>query len=200
MNTSTLQHRSVRRLAVGLTALALPAMAHAHTGLGHTHGFLAGAAHPVLGVDHVCAMIAVGLWAAQRGGRALWAVPSTFVLVMALGGALGMAGVSLPWVEPGIVASVLILGLLIAASVRLPVVLSAGVVALFAVFHGYAHGAEAPATMSGFAYGAGFMAVTATLHLVGIALAAVMARTGRERVVRFAGGAIAACGVALCFV
>jgi urease accessory protein len=153
----------------------------------------------VFGLDHVCAMVAVGLWAAQRGGRAVWAVPATFVLVMALGGVLGAAGVPVPLVEPGIVGSVLILGLLIAAAVRLPVVASALIVGLFAVFHGYAHGAEMPASSPGLAYGAGFMLVTAALHLGGIGLAMLMAKIGSERVVRYAGGAIAACGVVLCF-
>jgi len=199
MNTTSSSSRPARWLVAGAAALALPTLAFAHTGVGHTHGFLAGAGHPVLGLDHVCAMIAVGLWAAQRGGRAIWAVPTTFVLVMAMGGALGIAGVTLPLVEPGIVGSVLILGLLIAAAVRLPVVASALIVGLFAIFHGFAHGAEMPASSSGLAYGAGFMLVTAALHLCGIGLAMLMAKVGSERVVRYAGGAIAACGVFLCF-
>lgn len=190
---------SARRLLLAAAALAVPAIAQAHTGVGHTHGFLAGAGHPVFGVDHVCAMIAVGLWAAQRGGRATWAVPATFVAVMAMGAVLGMAGAHLPLVEPGIVGSVLILGLLIAAAVRLPVAVSAGIVGLFAVFHGFAHGAEMPASSSGLAYGAGFVLVTAVLHLAGIGLAMLMGRIGHERIVRYAGGAIAACGVFLCF-
>ncbi|MBE2216459.1 MAG: HupE/UreJ family protein [Opitutaceae bacterium] len=199
MNSSSHSYRFARGLAVGLAAFAVPMIAQAHTGVGHTHGFLAGAGHPVFGFDHVCAMIAVGLWAAQRGGRAIWAVPATFVAVMAAGGALGVAGVAVPLVEPGIVASVLILGLLIAAAVRLPVAVSALVVGLFAIFHGYAHGAEMPASTSGLAYGAGFMLATAALHLAGIGLGWAMVKSGREQFVRFAGGAIAAFGVVLCF-
>jgi urease accessory protein len=108
--------------------------------------------------------------------------------------------VNVPLVEPGIVGSVLILGLLIAAAVRLPVVVSVLIVGLFAIFHGYAHGAEMPATASGLAYGVGFMAATAALHLAGIGLAMLMAKAGRERIVRCAGGVIAACGRVLCFV
>jgi urease accessory protein len=152
-----------------------------------------------MGLDHLCAMVAVGLWAAQRGGRAIWVVPATFVLVMAMGGMLGVAGVSVPLVEPGIIASVLILGLLVAAAVRLPVAASAAVVGLFAIVHGYAHGAEMPVSASGLLYGAGFMVATAALHLCGIGLACAIARWGSVRHVRFAGGAVALCGIGLYF-
>lgn len=155
VNATRRSFGSARGLATGLAALAVPVVVQAHTGVGHTHGFLAGAGHPMLGFEHVCAMVAVGLWAAQRGGRATWALPATFVGVMAAGSALGMAGVSIPLVEPGIVASVLVLGLLIAAAVRLPVAVSALIVGLFALFHGCVHGAEMPASASGLAYGAG---------------------------------------------
>ncbi len=149
----------------------LPSLAQAHPGIpGHTHGFDNGLFHPLTGLDHICAMIAVGLWAAQRGGRALWLVPLTFVSVMAFGGALGMSGIALPFVETGIVASVLILGVLIAAAVRLPLMASAAMVGLFALFHGFAHGAEMPDTASGLVYGIGFIAATAILHLCGIGL------------------------------
>ena len=188
------------RLLPLLVFFLLPTLAQAHPGIpGHTHGFANGLAHPLTGLDHLCAMVAVGLWAAQRGGRALWLVPSVFVSVMVLGGALGMAAVPIPFVEPGIVASVLVLGVLIAAAVRLPLAVSLLVVGVFAVFHGYAHGAEMPATASGLAYGLGFAAATASLHLVGIGLGLLAQRFGSARLVRYAGGAIAACGVCLCF-
>jgi urease accessory protein len=177
--------------------LALPALAQAHTGHGDTSGFSHGFLHPVNGLDHVLAMLAIGLWAAQIGGRALWAVPATFVSVMALGGALGAAGVAIPFVEPGIVASVLVLGLLIAFAVRVPLAASVPLVGLFAIFHGYAHGAEMPITASGLEYGLGFLLATAGLHALGIGLGLAIARFSAAPLVRFAGGAIAAAGIAL---
>jgi urease accessory protein len=181
-----------------LAILFLPTLAQAHPGLpGHTHGFFNGVAHPLTGLDHICAMVAVGLWAAQRGGRALWAVPLAFVSVMALGGMLGMAGGSLPFVETGIATSVLILGVLIAASVRLPLLMSVFIVGMFALFHGYAHGAEMPATASGLAYGIGFMIATASLHLCGIGLGLAARQLGSMQLIRYAGGTIAVCGVYL---
>ncbi len=190
----------LRRSPLLLTLLAVlfPSLAHAHVGVGHTSGLLHGFSHPVSGLDHICAMVAVGLWAAQRGGRAVWLVPLTFVSVMAVGGFLGMAGVTVPFVEEGIVVSVLVLGVLIAAAARLPLVASVIIVGLFAIFHGHAHGAEMPQTASGFAYGAGFMLATALLHAVGIFIALFISRMGQVRFVRFAGGAIALCGVYLC--
>jgi urease accessory protein len=184
------------RLLPLLAVFLLPALAQAHPGVpGHTHGFANGLAHPLTGLDHICAMVAVGLWAAQR---ALWLVPSVFVSVMILGGVLGMAAVPIPFVEPGIAASVLVLGVLIAAAVRLPLPASALLVGLFAVFHGYAHGAEMPASASGLAYGLGFVAATASLHLSGIGLGLLAQRFGSARLVRYAGAAIAACGIYLC--
>src|ERR1019366_587023 len=181
-----------------LTIFFLPALAQAHPGLpGHTHGFTNGLAHPLTGLDHICAMVAAGLWAAQRGGRALWAVPLAFVSVMALGGMLGMAGGAFPFVETGIATSVLILGVLIAASVRLPLLMSVLIVGVFALFHGFAHGAEMPATASGLAYGMGFILATASLHLGGIGLGLSAKQLGSMRLIRYAGGAIAACGIYL---
>jgi urease accessory protein len=129
----------------------------------------------------------------------VWLVPLTFVSVMALGGLLGASGISVPFVEQGIASSVLILGLLIAASVRLPLVASALLVGAFAIFHGYAHGAEMPVTASGFGYGLGFVTATALLHVAGIAIGLMAKNWSGERFVRLAGGAIAACGLALCF-
>jgi len=188
------------RLFPLLAIFLLPTLAQAHPGMpGHTHGFANGLAHPLTGLDHICAMVAVGLWAAQRGGRALWLVPSVFVSAMILGGVLGMAVVPIPFVEPGIAASVLVLGLLIAAAVRLPLPVSAMLVGLFALFHGYAHGAEMPDSTSGLAYGVGFVAATASLHLLGIGSSLFAQRFGSARMVRYAGGAIAVCGIYLCF-
>jgi len=187
------------RMLPVLAVFLLPALAQAHPGFpGHIHGFANGLAHPLTGLDHICAMMAVGLWAAQRGGRALWLVPSVFVSVMILGAVLGMAAVPLPFVEAGIVASVLVLGVLIAAAIRLPLLASGLLVGVFALFHGYAHGAEMPVSASGMAYGLGFVAATASLHLLGIGLGLLAQRFASARLVRYAGGAIAVCGVYLC--
>jgi urease accessory protein len=149
-------------------------------------------------LDHLLAMIAVGLWAAQMGGRALWAVPTAFVAVMALGGALGMGGVGLPFVEQGILLSVVALGVLIAAAVtKMPLVASASVVGLFALFHGHAHGTEMPADTSGLFYGIGFAVSTALLHAAGIGLGFGMKKIANENWVRAAGAAVVVAGVCL---
>jgi len=190
---------TILRSALPLLAVFfLPALAQAHPGLpGHTHGFANGLAHPLTGMDHICAMIAVGLWAAQRGGRALWTVPLTFVSVMALGGIFGMAGGALPLVKTGIATSVLVLGILIAACVELPLAASVPIVGLFALFHGYAHGAEMPATAAGLNYGTGFILATAGLHLTGIGIGLAARQWDSMQTIRYAGGAIAACGIYL---
>ena len=188
---------SIWRNAWIVTALLFPSLTYGHVGVSETSGFAHGFAHPLTGLDHIAAMVAVGLWAAQRGGRAVWVVPLTFVSVMAVSGFLGTLGVPIPFVEPGIVASVLVLGVLIAAAVRLPLVASSLIVGLFAIFHGYAHGAEMPATASGLVYGAAFVVATGLLHCVGIGLGLLAGRLGSPRFVRYAGGATAALGVYL---
>ncbi|MDE2309840.1 MAG: HupE/UreJ family protein [Betaproteobacteria bacterium] len=185
--------------ALALFALGLPSLAHAHTGIGDTSGWIHGLAHPVGGLDHVCAMIAVGLWAAQMGGRAVWLVPLTFVTVMALGGVLGMAAVPVVYTEQGIVMSLLVLGVLIAAAVRLPLAVSAAAVGVFALCHGYAHGTEMPQSASGLAYAAGFMLATALLHASGIGMALFAKGIGRAQWLRLAGVAIILCGGGLLF-
>jgi urease accessory protein len=195
LKTST----TLRRSLFLLPFLLLPSLAQAHPNHGSATGMASGLAHPFSGLDHLCAMIAVGLWAAQRGGRALWTVPLAFISVMTLGAMVGMGGLQVPYAEQGIVASVLILGLLIAGAVRLPLAASVILVGLFAVFHGYAHGAEMPATASGFAYGAGFVIATATLHLLGIGVGISAQKLTTEKTVQYAGGAIAVCGVYLMF-
>jgi urease accessory protein len=154
--------------------------------------------HPLVGVDHLLAMLGVGLWAGQRGGRALWLAPSVFLAVLAIGGALGMAGITLPWVEPGIVASVLVVGVLVAAAVPMPLGLGVGLMGLFALVHGHAHGAEAPVDASGAAYAAGFLAASALLVGAGIALARGLERGGRPAIVRACGAAVALGGAMLC--
>lgn len=162
-------------LALGLLVL-VPSAASAHTGAGPAHGLLHGLTHPFLGWDHVLAMIAVGLLAGQRGGRAVWALPLAFVAAVVAGGAAAMAGLQVTGIEAGIVASLVVLGALVALAVRFPLAAGMTAVAAFALFHGHAHGAEMPAT-SGLFYGLGFAASTAMLHALGIAVVAA-ARTG----------------------
>jgi urease accessory protein len=186
------------KLTYSLAAwLVFPAFAHAHAG-GPAAGLADGFIHPVTGLDHLAAMLAVGLWAAQRGGRSIWLLPLAFVSVMTLGAVLGAAGVSLLLVEPAIVASVLVLGALLATAAPLPLAASVVVVGLCAVFHGHAHGAEMPATAGGLAFVAGFVSSTAGLHALGMGLGLAALRGNLTRLVRFAGGAIVVCGLYLC--
>lgn len=193
-------HVLMRNAGWGMAVLLLPALAYAHVGAGHPGGLVQGLLHPWMGVDHLVAMLAVGLWAAQRGGRAVWTMPLSFMAVMLLAGLIGMAGVSIPLIEPGIVASVLVLGLLIAAAVRLPLAASSALVGLFAVFHGHAHGAEMPATASGLAYAIGFVLATGVLHCCGIGLGRFTKRLAGPRLAQYAGGIIAVFGLYLGFV
>ena len=178
----------MKRLLSATALLVLgvgPALAHP----GHVEAlsFLAGVAHPLSGLDHIAVMIAVGLWAALKGGRALWVWPAAFVGLMLVGGALGMAHVALPFVEPGILASVVALGLLVALAVDLPVITGAAIVGVFALFHGHAHGSEVAENLSGIEYMAGFAMATATLHLIGIGFAQMMTRANLRPCVRAAG-------------
>ena len=187
------------RIAAG-AALALAgatAPALAHTGHGDVSGFVAGFLHPVGGLDHVLAMVAVGLFAAHLGRRALWAVPAAFVALMAVGAALGMNGVGVPHVETGIALSVIVLGAMLALGLTLPVGVAMGLVGFFAIFHGHAHGAELPAGASGAAYAAGFLLATAALHGAGVGVGIAAGRLASMRAVRFGGAAMAAAGVGL---
>ena len=188
----TLRYRVVFSL---LCLVFVPNLAFAHTGDGGLHGML----HPFTGIDHLCAMIAVGIWAAQSGGRTTWILPVTFVSIMALGGMLGLSGASLSYLEVGIVSSLLILGVLIAAAIRLPLLVSMALVGLFALFHGFAHGSEMPHNATGLNYALGFMFSTVLLHLTGIGLAFSLNKTGYTQYLKIAGVAIAALGGALCF-
>ena len=186
----------IKNVAAFVTALSLaPTLAHAHP--GHGSSLQAGLAHPVQGLDHILAMVAVGLWAAQLGGRARWAVPAAFVVVMMLGNALGMTGFAVPLIEPAIVCSVILLGLLVLTAVRLPIVASMAVVGGFALFHGLAHGAEVPANASGLAYMLGFALTTAAFHGCGLAAGAALVQFAKIPWLRFAGAAIAVAGTLL---
>ena len=184
-----------------LSALALAAAvspAYAHVGVGLTSSFSAGFGHPLSGLDHITVMIAVGLWAVQKGGRAVWAWPAAFVSVMLIGGALGMAHVPVPFVEPAILASVVTLGLMVALAIDLPVSAGVAIISAFALFHGHAHGTEVGAGVGGLEYMAGFAMATALLHGVGIAAAIAVGARFRG-LVRIAGAACVALGAGLAF-
>jgi urease accessory protein len=167
--------KQTRFLGLAVLVLWAPA-ALAHTFGAHGAGFMQGVAHPFTGLDHLLAMTAVGVWAAQQGGRALWAVPASFVLTMIIGALVAVAGIQLPHIEAMVAASVLVLGLLVAFQSRWPLAAGMGLVSLFAFFHGHAHGLEMPEAASPVLYGFGFVLATVVLHLVGIASARVSGR------------------------
>lgn len=194
---------SIKTAVAGAALLALPAIAAAHPGHGGAtvQGLEAGFMHPMGGADHVIAMVAVGLLAAQAARRtgankALWMLPASFIGGMAASGALGMAMGPMKAMELGIAASILTLGVLLAGAFRLPTAWAALVCGAMAIFHGYAHGAEAPASASGVAYAVGFMVATAMLHAAGIVMGIVIEKIAEKRkaelAVRVAGGLIAA--------
>ncbi|MEZ0216934.1 MAG: HupE/UreJ family protein [Rariglobus sp.] len=168
---------AARLLKISAALAFLPTVASAHPGHDGGHDlswdFAGGFAHPVFGLDHLLAMIAVGIWAAQLGGRARWIVPATFVGVMTLAAAFAQNGVAPAGMEQMIAASLLAFGLMIALAKRLPLAVGLGLTALFATFHGFAHGAEIPAGSGGFSYGFGFVAATVLLHVAGLALGSI---------------------------
>ena len=176
-----------------LLASAAPAFAHAQQ--GQAQGLLTGLQHPISGLDHVLAMISVGLWGAQLGAPAIWLLPVTFPLVMAMGGFLGLVGIPLPGVEIGVALSAVLLGFVVAREARPPIVVAGVLVACFAVFHGHAHGTELPPGHSGLAYSIGFVMATGCLHGVGIAIGVLHKWTLGKRLVRLAGAAVALAGV-----
>src|SRR5262245_64004983 len=180
-------------MRTGLLTAALtliPAVAFAHTGAGDAHGFAWGFAHPFGGLDHVLAMVTVGILAWQLGGRALALVPATFILVMAAGAALGMARLPLPLVEIGIAVSVIVLGGMVAFTRKAPIAIAVGLVGLFALFHGHAHGTEM--ALNAGTYAAGFILATALLHVAGIALGCAMGRIAENRAAYRLGGSLVA--------
>lgn len=186
----------VRQRLVLLLAVLAPGLAVAHEGASLPYGsFLGGLLHPVLGPDHFLAMVSVGILSAQIGGRAIWTVPATFVSVMALGGVAGWLGLPLASIEAGIAFSVLALGAAIAAERRIPVVVAMAFVGTFAIFHGYAHGAEMPAVATPVTYALGFISGTAGLHLAGVVIGDISQHYSAGKVMlRAAGGIIAAIG------
>jgi len=185
----------LKKITVATLMLSMAAVAFAHGEGAHTHdaGLIAGLSHPFSGLDHLLAMVAVGLWAAQKGGRALWILPLTFVGMMAFGGALGVLGISPLGIEAGIVLSVMVLGLLVALQSRWALPLAGSMVGLFAIFHGVAHGVEMPNAASPWAYGLGMMAATAFLHASGVLAGMKL----REIVLRITGALISVAGLSM---
>ena len=179
-----------------LLALALvPLAALAHEETGQAAGFLAGLAHPVSGLDHVLAMVAVGLWGAVLGAPAIWVLPVAFPMVMAVGGLLGLLGIPLPGVELGIALSAVVLGAMVLVEARPPLALAAVVVAVFAVFHGHAHGTEVAAGTSALLYSLGFVMATGLLHAAGIAIGVLHRWPAGRVLVRAAGGGVGLAGL-----
>jgi urease accessory protein len=188
-------NRAVTALLPLLLVIATPA--HAHTGTGIVHGFTAGFLHPLLGLDHLLAMVTVGLWAGCVGARALWAWPLAFVTVMLLGALVGLGGWAIPQAEILIGLTVVALGLAAAMQLPLSVALGAGICGLFALVHGYAHGAELPAGADASGYMVGFALATALLHAAGLALGLALSRLDRIWLPGLSGGAVAATGLVL---
>lgn len=184
---------AMRIIVCGLLLLPVSAMAHVQG--GEVIGIISGIKHPVSGLDHVLAMIAVGLWGAQLGAPAIWLLPVIFPMVMAFGGLLGLMGVNLPGIEIGIALSAIVLGIAVFREVRLQLWLAAVMVGFFAIFHGYAHGAELPPGGNGLLYSIGFVVTTGLLHATGIAIGVIHRWSAGRMALRAAGGGVALAGV-----
>jgi urease accessory protein len=193
MNTS--KETPTRFVVMLFTFLLYAQAVQAHARKGEAVGFLSGLKHPISGLDHVVAMIAVGLWGAQLGAPAIWVLPVAFPMVMAMGGMLGLLGVPLPAMEIGIATSAILLGAAVMMELRPPLALAALLVGFFAIFHGYAHGSELPAGQSGLLYSIGFVMATGCLHAIGICIGLVHRWIWGQRSVRVAGAAIALTGI-----
>lgn len=190
----TMSLRAAPSLVIAMASLLLaqPAFAHGQSGVGG--GLVSGLLHPLTGMDHLIAMVAVGIWGAQLGPPAIWVLPITFPLVMAIGGVLGVLHIPLPMPELVIALSALILGAAVAMRLRLPFAAAAMIVAVFAVFHGHAHGAELPGSANPLAYGVGFVVATGLLHLCGIAIGTLARWPAGERLIQGLGAVIAVLG------
>jgi urease accessory protein len=182
-------------LTLSVTILAYIPTADAHSMGAEGAGFITGLAHPLMGLDHLLAMIAVGIWAAQTGGSAVWRLPLSFIVMMAVAALISASGFSLPTLEPLIAGSVVSLGLMVVLAIRLPGNLSMLLVGLFAVFHGYAHGLEMPQASSAIQYGSGFVLATTVLNLIGIGLGKIAYR--KHLLSRLSGSIIAIAGLYL---
>jgi urease accessory protein len=185
------RHLTTSLILILLLVLLVATPALAHIERGQAAGFLTGLSHPVSGLDHVLAMVAVGLWGAQLGAPAMWLLPVIFPMVMALGGVLGLLGIPLPFVEIAIALSAVLLGLMVMSEARPPVAVAAIMVGFFAVFHGHAHGTELPAGQSGLLYSMGFVAATGCLHGVGIAIGLIHRWPAGKIALRIAGAGVA---------
>jgi len=190
-----MKSRLATLLTLSVTMLAYIPTAGAHYIGAEGAGFITGLAHPFIGLDHLLAMIAVGIWAAQTGGSAVWRLPLSFIVMMAIAALISASGFGLPALEPLIAGSVVLLGLMVVFAIRLPINLSMVLVGLFAVVHGYAHGLEMPQASSAVLYGSGFVLATALLHLMGIGLGKVTYR--KHLLSRLSGSIIAIAGLYL---
>jgi urease accessory protein len=191
----TRQRPLVVTTALIVVILSWPLAAWAHVESAQAGGFLSGLSHPVSGLDHVVAMIAVGLWGAQLGMPALWILPVAFPILMAIGGMLGLIGAPLPGVEVGIALSAVVLGALVLGRVRLPLALAVAVVAFFAVFHGHAHGTELQAGQDALLYSLGFVIATGLLHAVGIGIGSIQRWGPGRQALQGAGALVMAAGL-----
>lgn len=188
------------RLFVAAIATLFPAIAFAHTGTGTAADFGHGFLHPITGIDHILAMVAVGIFAYQIGGRALWLVPAIFILGMLFGGVLGISGINVPFVELGIALSVIVLGAVVCLGAKAPVAAVMSVLGFFAIFHGHAHGTEIPENTGGLAYAMGFVGATGILHLSGIGIGFLIGHVGKTHepaVARIAGGLMTVAGIGI---
>ena len=181
--------------ALVVVALAWPVCGWAHVESGQAGGFLSGLAHPVSGLDHVLAMVAVGLWGAQLGMPAIWVLPVAFPMMMAFGGFLGLVGIPIPGVEIGIALSAVVLGALVLGQIRLPLPAAVSIVAVFAVFHGHAHGTELAPGQNALLYSLGFVVSTGLLHGVGIGIGLINRWDAGRQVLRAAGALVMAGGL-----
>jgi urease accessory protein len=182
-------------LAIWILMLFWPLAAWAHVESGQAGGFASGLLHPVSGLDHVLAMVAVGLWGAQLGQPAMWLLPVAFPMMMALGGMLGLIGVPVPGIEIGIAVSGIVLGALILGQMKMPTPVALGIVAFFAIFHGHAHGTELAAGQNAILYSLGFVIATGTLHAVGITLGLIHRWNAGRVALRCAGSLVLAGGL-----
>ena len=193
------QRARILWLAIAILALFLPGTAEGHVPQGPVGGLTAGLAHPFSGLDHLMAMLAVGIWGAQMGGRSIWTLPVTFPLVMTIGGVLGMAGVPLSHIETGIALSMLVLGVAIVVAWHPPEWVALAVIAVFAICHGYAHGVELPNAADPAAYATGFVTATGTIHVIGIGIGLSLGRLVDGWFSRGLGGGVAAAGLYFLF-
>jgi urease accessory protein len=182
-------------VSAALAMLALSGTVQAHVVAGESVGFLSGVKHPVSGLDHIVAMVSVGLWGAQLGAPSIWLLPVLFPLIMAVGGFLGLIGVPLPGTEIGIALSGIVLGAAVLLAWRPPILVATSLVGLFGLYHGHAHGAELPPGQDALFYSLGFVLATGSLHLTGIGIGLIHRWQWGEKALRLAGAGVSACGL-----